>query len=72
MGRDTRKQEVGELETAGDFSVIFDPYLWKQLNVYNQGLHFDDMLSFFPCEIDDAVQYINLGYGVQPPKVVIL
>ena len=28
--------------------------------------------SFFPCEIDDATQYINLGYGAQAPKMVIL
>ena len=28
-----------------------------------QGPDFDDMSSFFPCEIDDAIQYINLGYG---------
>ena len=28
-----------------------------------QGQDFDDMSSFFPCEIDDAIQYINLGYG---------
>ena len=26
------------------------------------------MSSFFPCEIDDAIQYINLGYGAQAPK----
>jgi len=39
-----------------------------------QGPDFDDMSPFFPCEIDedDAVQYINLGYGVQAPKIVIL
>jgi hypothetical protein len=30
------------------------------------------MSSFFPYEIDDAIQYINLGYGVQAPKIVIL
>ena len=30
------------------------------------------MSSFFPCEIDDAIQYINLGYGAQAPKIVIL
>ena len=29
----------------------------------NQGLDFDDMSSIFPCEIDDATQYIILGYG---------
>ena len=37
-----------------------------------QGLDFDDMSSFFPCEIDDAIQYINLGYGAQAPQIVIL
>ena len=26
----------------------------------------DDMSSFFPCEIDDAIQYVNFG------KIVIL
>ena len=33
---------------------------------------FDDMSSFFPCEIDDAIQYINLGYGAHAPKIDIL
>ena len=33
---------------------------------------FDDMSSFFPCEIDDAIQYLNLGYGAHAPKIVIL
>ena len=37
-----------------------------------QGSDFDDISSFFPCEIDDASQYINLGYGAQAPKIVIL
>ena len=36
-----------------------------------QGLDIDDMTSSFPCEIDDAIQYINLGYGAQAPKIVI-
>ena len=27
---------------------------------------------FFPCKIEDAIQYINLGHGVQAPKIVIL
>ena len=40
--------------------------------VHKQGPDFDDMSSFFPCEIDDAIQYINLGYGAQAPKIVIL
>jgi hypothetical protein len=37
-----------------------------------QGPDFDDMSSFFPRKIDDAIQYINLGYGAQAPKKVIL
>ena len=39
---------------------------------YKQSPDFDDMTSFFPCKIDDAIQYINLGYGVQAPKIVII
>ena len=39
---------------------------------YHQGPDFDDMSSFFPCEIDDAIQNTNLGYGAQAPKIVIL
>ena len=31
----------------------------------NQGPDFDEMSSFFPCEINDAIQYINLGYETQ-------
>jgi hypothetical protein len=42
------------------------------LVTYHQGPDFDDMSSFFPCKIDDAIQYINLGYGAQAPKIVIL
>ena len=34
----------------------------------DQGPDFDDISSFFPCEIDDAIQYIHLGYGAQAPK----
>ena len=37
---------------------------------YYQGSDFEDMSSFFPCEIDDANQYINLGYGPQVPKII--
>ena len=37
-----------------------------------QGPDFDEMSSFFPCEIYDAIQYINLGHGAQSPKIVIL
>ena len=39
---------------------------------YKQGPDFDDMSSLLLCEIDDAIQYINLGYGAQAPKIVIL
>ena len=39
---------------------------------HHHGTDFDDMLSFFPCEIDDAIQYINLGCGAQAPKIVTL
>ena len=39
---------------------------------HHQGPDFDDMSSFFPCEVDDAIQYINFGYGAQAPKMVIL
>ena len=38
---------------------------------YYQSPIFDDMSSFFPCEIDDAIQYINLGYGAQDRKIII-
>ena len=29
----------------------------------HQGPEFDDMSSLFPCEIDDAIQYINLEFS---------
>ena len=45
-------------------------WAWREL--HNQGPDFDDKLSFFPCEIDDAIQYINLGYVAQASKIVIL
>ena len=38
----------------------------------NQGPGFDDMSSFFPYKIGDAIQYINLGYEAQAPIIVIL
>ena len=41
-------------------------------NLEVRGPDFDDMSSFFPFEIHDAIQYINLGYGAQAPKIVIL
>ena len=39
-------------------------------DAYDLGPDFDDMSSFFPCEMDDEIQYINLGYGEQAPKIV--
>ena len=36
-----------------------------------QGPDFDDKSSFFPYEIDDAIQYINLGYGAQALKIIL-
>ena len=39
---------------------------------HKQGSDFDDMSSFFTCEIDEAIQYINILYGAQAPKIIIL
>ena len=52
------------------FNKSIDLLIRSILN--NQGPDFDDMSSFFPCKIDDAIQYFNLKYGVQAPKIVIL
>ena len=52
--------------------LLFFVMRGKWFFFYQQGPDFDDMSSFFPCEIDDAIQYINLGYGAQAPKIVIL
>ena len=41
-------------------------------NSDDQGPDFDGMSAFFPCEIDDVIQYINLGYAAQAPEIVIL
>ena len=46
-------------------------YSISAFTAINQGLDFDDMSSFLPSKIDDAIQYINLGYGTQTPKIVI-
>ena len=43
---------------------------WAINDYDDQGPDFDDVIS--PCEIDDAIQYINLGYGAQAPKIAIL
>ena len=37
---------------------------------YHQVRDFDDMSSFFPYEIGDAIQYSNLGCAAQAPKIV--
>ena len=37
---------------------------------HQQGPDFDG-ISFFLCEIGDAIQYINFEYGAQAPKTVI-
>ena len=43
-----------------------------KIDTHQQGPEFYDMSSSFPCEINDAIQYINLGYGAQAPKIGIL
>ena len=49
------------------------PYIKKRsLDHDRQGPDFDDMSPFFPYKIDEAIQYTNLGYGAQAPKIVIL
>ena len=45
-------------------------YYYYYYYYYHQGPDFDDISSFFPCEIDDAIQYINLGYGSQAQKIL--
>ena len=52
-------------------SVTAAKAIWNTVS-NNQGPDFDDMSSFFPCEIDNAIQHINLGYGAQTPKIIIL
>ena len=51
----------------GGRSKIGEPPL-----TFDEGPDFDDKSSLFPCEIDHGIQYINLGYGAQAPKIVIL
>ena len=52
--------------------VSFIPVAKILMDFYNQGPDIDDMLSFFPCEIEYSIQYVNLGYEAQAPKIVIL
>ena len=46
------------LELGNNLPVSLPIYIQKQS--YHQGPDFDDMSSFFPCEIDDPIQYIDL------------
>ena len=52
--------------------MIIQPHSEDIKDTDEQGPDFDDMSSFFPCEIDEAIQCINLGYGAQTQKIVIL
>ena len=64
--------DMNELLTSYIF-ITPNPWSCSLIKITdNQGTGFDDMSSFFPCEKDDAIQYINLGYGVQAPRIVIL
>ena len=59
---------------AADATLVRPGYFISPVTTISaeQGPDFDDMSSFFPCYIDDAIQYMNLGYGAQAPKIVIL
>jgi hypothetical protein len=62
------------LEFFGVFTLLeihLSVLLMFQLPHY-QDPDFNDMSIFFPCKIDHTIQYINLGYGAQAPKMVIL
>ena len=68
---------LGQVATAQGSGQNYSGISNRSVCIYtvlcdDQGPDFDDMSSFFPCEIDDAIQYINLGYGVQAPIIVIL
>ena len=52
--------------------TVTEVYAPVDILTNHQGPDFDDKSAFFPCEIDDAIQCINLGYGAQVPKIVIL
>ena len=55
-----------------EYCILIQITKLKFIDSNKQGPNFDDMSSFFPCEIDDVIQNINLGYGEQAPKIVIL
>ena len=50
--------------------LLYHWYSTKQVGLTGPGFWWH--VIFFPCEIDDAIHYINLGYGAQAPKIVIL
>ena len=53
--------------------LLHTVYTTDRLDKCNhQGSEFDGMSFFFPCEIDDAIEHINLGYAAQAPNIAIL
>ena len=44
------------------YNKLFNYLNILNINVLYQGPDFDDMSSFFPCKIDDAIQYILILY----------
>ena len=74
LNRSKAKWEQRELSERSAITVVKHDTRWVPADSIAdyQGPNFDDMSSFFLCEIDDAIQYINLGYGAQAPKIVIL
>jgi len=73
MNSDFSPRDLHKLDVSSDHGNI-TPHLKlcsiTEENYHHQGLDFDDMSSFFPCEIGDAIQYINLGHRAQAPKIV--
>ena len=63
---------MGMLLSIETFQQESNSSLQEEGVSYQQGLDFHDMSSSFPCEIDNLIQYINLGYGAQAPKIVSL
>ena len=52
-----------EKEVSATKVTVGSDLVCKSSYLNHQGPDFDDMSSFFPCEIDDAILYIVLGYG---------
>ena len=73
QGFEKRRNTVGKFYNSYESMIHeLEGIMIISIKTNNQGPDFDDMPSFLPCEIDDAMQYINLGYGAQAPKIVIL